>query len=280
MLDRIENYDSDSLGLAVQRQENIVQKFFGAKLEWSPYWPAIRSAGQQISHQRIASSWPRFAIRGNYQEPPDGKAFLWRVVQSKLGKHFLTYYQESGSCVGNGFGQSMNYLQAIDSWQRGQAEEVLVPYFWLYPYGISRWIMDPNAGPGEGSFGTAIAEAATRYGLFAQSSLNTLPQPNEKGGFGLTWGEKNEIAWSHINPTAKKWEVYTSLAQSHPVTTSALLTSADEVAESIINGYPVTCASNWGGLMKCPVVGTGENAYLQNRRAATSSRRRVILHTE
>jgi hypothetical protein len=256
-----------------------VFKFFGAKLESSPYMMAVRNKREQEAHERITSLWPRFSIKGSgFKAPPNGKAWLWDAVTVQKGSPFLVYDQKTGSCVGNGFGQAMNYLQAVEAWQQGQSEQVLVPYFWLWDYGISRWILDPNDGPGEGSMGSAIAEAATKYGLFAYNEevQNLVPFDTENET-GVTWGEQQEMAHSFINPTLPKWQNMFQGGKSHLVKTSSLLRSADETRDALINGYTVTTASNWGGLMQCPVVGSGANSYLQNRRADTWPHQMCIL---
>jgi hypothetical protein len=52
------------------------------------------------------NAMPEFKIIG-YEEDKK-QAFLWDFsLQANGGKHFLTFRQETGSCVGNGLGQAI-----------------------------------------------------------------------------------------------------------------------------------------------------------------------------
>ncbi len=266
----VTNFHEDQIAHALKRQDTSVWKFFGAKIKDHPYRPAAMSRQEQVAQADIVATWPRFRISGHYDEPPEGKAFLWTVPKQNAGKVILANDQKKGSCVGQGFEKALGYLQSIDTWVRGERDQVRVPYFWLWNYGISRWIIDPRDGPGEGSFGAAIAEAG-KYGTFAQDDpeLADLPPYDEQGGLGRTWHAQAEMDWSHINPTASKYAKYLARAKSRVVKTSSILRSSEEVAAALINFYPVTCASTWGGKMRCPVVGTGDQAVLLNSRSDT-----------
>lgn len=269
MPQHITEYTTEEVNNLVRSNADEVWKYFGAKLEFSPYEKANRSALENATHERIVASWPRFAIGGGsgYKVPAGGKAPLWEIQAKRLGAPFLCYDQKTGSCVGDGLGGASNTLSAVEAWVKGEPETVRFPLFWLYPYGISRWLIDPNDGPGEGSFGTAGAEAVMKYGIFANDESPDLPKPSDQGGVGLTWGERTEMEWSFINPGANKWARWQSIAKIHLLKTSSVLRSAEEVAEAIINGYPCTCASNWGGLMRCPTE--GNPPVLINKRSDT-----------
>lgn len=274
----VTDFTEDEIAAAVNANDPTVNRFFGAKIKDHPYAPAAMSRGEAATQQAIIASWPRFAISGSYDEPPDGKAWLWLVPQKNAGKVLLANDQKRGSCVGQGYEKALGYLQSIDTWVRGEREQVRVPYFWLWNYGISRWIIKPSGGQGEGSFGAAIAEAG-KYGTFAQDDpdLSDLPPYDEQNGMGRTWHAKAEMDWSHINPTASKWAKYLAQAKGRTVKTTAILRSSAEVAAAVINGYPVTCASTWGGKMQCPVKGTGANAHLRNSRADTWPHQMCII---
>ena len=280
-LTHVTQLDTDELNTLVRNNDPRVKKFFGAKLAESPYFLAVRTKEEEKTHNRIVSAWPRFKIQGSgWKAPADGKAWLWKVVEAQLGEPFLVHDQKTGSCVGQGFAQGMHYLQAVEAWQNGESEEVLVPYFWLWNYGISRWIIEPNGGQGEGSFGSAIAEAGAKYGMFAYKGMDShnLPKWDDQGGNGRTWGEREEMRHSHINPNSEKWRHMREAGASHLMKTSALLKSADEVRDAICNGYPVTTASNWGGKMQCPIKYQGTpDAYLRNDRSDTWPHQMVLI---
>ena len=78
------------------------------------------------------NAMPEFKIIG-YEEDKK-QAFLWDFsLQANGGKHFLAFRQETGSCVGNGLGQAIWYLSAVEVFRLKDPEAVLLP-FWLLPY--------------------------------------------------------------------------------------------------------------------------------------------------
>lgn len=166
------------------------------------------------------------------------------------------------NCVGNGYGQVLWTLQAIES-VKGDGEEVKLP-FWLLTYGLSRSIGGMH-DYGEGSFGSAMAEAA-RIGGTHHAYVEGVPQPQlEDNDTSVTWGGQAEWDWSNGDRIPKK---YLDLAKQHLIKTTSLCKTADDVREALINGYPCTCASDWGGNMRPAVAGRTEPVIL-NRRTDT-----------
>lgn len=125
--------------------------------------PPVRFDARQaewagIVHQAL----PRFQLRGN--EDTKSRAVLWdcsRPVNG--GKHFDAFYQQTGSCVGNGLGKAVWYLLAVEAVRLGKLAPVKLP-FWLLPYGRSRSHAGMR-GRGEGSFGAAAAWAIVNEGI-------------------------------------------------------------------------------------------------------------------
>jgi hypothetical protein len=267
----------EEIAARVRASDPSIGRIFGAKLQSSAYAPAVRTPQQEAAHQQIIAGWPKFQLQGaERKQDADGKAWLWEIVTKTRGKPYLAFDQKKGSCVGNGAGMGVNYLQSVEAWMKGEKEEVLVPYFWLYPYGRSRYILGERT-KGDGSSGGAIAEAL-KEGIFANSANQSLPQPDDEGGIGMTWGAKAEIDWSCIGPNDPAFSQWATLAKVHPLKTATLCTSADQVAQALRSGYPCTTASEWGGLMQCPVQYQGtEYAYLQNRRADVWPHQQVII---
>jgi hypothetical protein len=103
-------------------------------------------------------------------------------------------------------------------------------------------------GEGEGSFGAAFAKAAKEDG-----TLDALAEglPRFKNSDGLIWGSATEMKWSAGDRIA---EAFLSESRVHIVKTTAPCKTAEDVKAAITNGYAVTCASNWGGQMECPIV--------------------------
>ena len=235
----------------VRHDDPAAVRWFGALLETSTYQPLQRDREQNDIDAAIKATWPKFAIVETSDAADVDKAFLWDIVKAKNGDHFTPFFQETGSCVGNGGGQSVNYLMAIEAWQKNEPELVKFPTFYLYPYGRSR-VYANLRGPGSGSFGSAFAKAIKTDGIFS-SELPGLPAHTIRNG-GVTWGEKKELEWSWSPDSSEIKRRWGPEAIKHPVQTVAQCRAADEVAAAIRNGYPCTCASMWGGQMKCPVV--------------------------
>jgi len=165
------------------------------------------------------------------------------------------------NCVGAGGGNMLFSLACADVIRRGDPERVVIP-FWLLPYGISRMLFGIN-GRGSGSSGSTFAQAVSTYGMLP-ADVDGLPAYAEKDGW--VWGQDAELEWSQGRKIPSK---YLQEARPHLVQGVAKCVDADAVREALKNFYAVTCASNWGGMMNPPVVGSGANARLLNRRVTT-----------
>lgn len=152
------------------------------------------------------------------------------------------------NCVGNGGGQAVWYLQAMEAVRLGERQEVKLP-FWLIPYGKSREYAGMR-GQGDGSLGSTFAKAIVKDGNPAFDEPG-LPGYEDRGG--LTWGKEQELKWSDGAAISEEW---LAKARKHTVKTVAQIKSVDEAKQALINGYPMTIASNWGGLMQCPKKGS------------------------
>lgn len=237
------------------------------QLGWVPF--ADRTDEQNQAHEDIVAMMPEFKIGGTRSEVE--KMFLWDFAKAvNNNEHFLVFHQESGSCVGNGGGQAVWYLSAVDQVMRGEAEVSKLP-FYLYTYGKGRE-RGGLRGRGEGSFGAAQAEAEREDGnLFADT--DGLPQPKMSDSYGITWGSDVEMDWSDGAAIAAKWD---KIAKSYIVKTTAQARSANDVRNGLMNGYPTTIASDWGGQMRPPIKGSAIPVLL-NTRADTWQHQMCII---
>lgn len=227
-------------------QEIEMLKGFGGKLtikgdesHWNFGWvsPEERSEAQTNIDASYQNQMPAFSIEG--EEEPKDRAFLWDFsLKANNGKHFTVFHQQTGSCVGNGLGQALWYLSAVEVHRLKDPEQVILP-FWLLPYGRSRLYADMD-NHGEGSFGSAAALAISKDGVIPYN-LEGLPQPVDKDG--LTWGKEEELKWSCGRKIEEKW---LTLSRKHLVKTTARIRSADEAIAALRNYYPLTCASMFG----------------------------------
>lgn len=234
-------------------------KSVGGKIPYlgreTPMWNFGRIAPEDMDEKqkeadRLAkANFIEFKLAGENDESRE-QAFLWDFSKkANKGQHFETFYQQTGSCVGNGLGQAMWYLQAVESIRLGDAELVKTP-FWLLPYGRSRAIAGMH-GRGEGSFGSAIAEAMRVDGI-VEADIQELPQPVSSDG--LTWGSHAEMEWSDGDAIKEKW---LSLSRKHLVKSAAQMKNSTEARQALLNYYPLTIASMFGTSPLVPkVVGT------------------------
>jgi hypothetical protein len=173
-----------------------------------------------------------------------------------------------GNCVGNGGGQAVWYLSAVQAVKKGDIEAKLP--FYLHPYGRSRYYSNNNrCQQGEGSWGGAMAKSVKEDGILP-FDYPGLPQPDYKGGKGITWGQSNEMNWSSGCAATND---QASAAKKFVVQTTAQVKSSSDVKAALINGYSCTIASDWGGLSSPPV----KDGVLLNRRATTWNHQMSIL---
>ena len=217
--------------------------------------PEDRTPYQIELDQQIQARMPVFAISGKYDEPTNKQALLYKFI-----KDHKPFYQQTGSCVGCGLGMALWCLESVEVHQLGQLEDPICP-FWLLPYGKSREI-GGLLGRGEGSFGSAAIEAIQKFGVLP-SNHPDVPQAKVTDD-SLVWGEKAELDWSDGQKISDK---FLSPAKKHLVKSSARLHNWQDCKASLINGYPITCASNWGGKMNPPIQ--GNPAILLNTRVTT-----------
>jgi hypothetical protein len=229
---------------------------------WIP--PDQRNHQQEAAHALAVAQMPRFQIVGS-SDYGEGKVLLtelWKhpAVVDAIGYEYPGTKQFSGCCVGAGGGNALFTLIAADAITRSQPEEIAIPH-WLLPYGRSRFYMGEPT-PGEGSLGGTFAQAVREDGTVKATDPGL---PEFRNGDGLEWGEETEISWS--DGDARQTLDLLEHSRKFLVGTTAECSSADNVRDAIVNGYPVTIASNWGGLMKCPTE--GDPPVLLNRRSGS-----------
>jgi len=232
---------------------------------WIP--PDVRDRTGSLAHESIVAAMDSLRIVGRSAYENATKVCLWDCWKQALGRDYLGIHQFTGSCVGAGGGNALFSLAAADVVKRGDREIAKVP-FWLYPYGVSR-LLGGMRGRGEGSFGSTFAKAAGEAGHIAAEGPGL---PSFEHGDGIVWGASVEMEWSDGTRAPQE---HRTAAKVHLVRSTAKCNSADDVREAIKSFYPVTIASNWGGLMRPPVVGSREPVLL-NRRATTWNHQMTI----
>ena len=155
-----------------------------------------------------------------------------------------TIRQLIGDCVGAGAKQAIDYAQYVDVYLHG-ADITPRPSYLAYHYAVGRNAPECGNGrlnrgrdPWSGSVGSWQAEALKKYGWIPQDTPGLKP-----------YSSSVIKRWAVRMPAQK----YLDLGKHHRVKTIALARTPEDVRDAICNGYPVTIASDWGGMMRPPV---------------------------
>lgn len=200
-----------------------------------------RTSEQNENHERILSGMSKFSIMGATVEQQ--KILLTDVwvdprVISIFGREYPGIKQITGSCVGAGGGNVNFTLSAIEVIKEGQNEQITFPC-WLFTYGKSRQ-RGGLRGRGEGSFGSAYAEAAKLDG-YISSNMPGVPEFDYTEN-GIVYSSDEEMEWSHGAAINTK---FVEEGRKHLVRSTAQLRNSDEARQAILNGYPITIACNY-----------------------------------
>lgn len=181
---------------------------------------------------------------------------LWKYVLDARGEHLANVPQQVGDCVSWGAANVANYLQYVQISQGKQA--VFRPAFPPYIYGTARHQVGKDRLRGDGCVGAWAAKAVTQYGALAADEEGV---PAYSGAIARQWGASGPPA-QFVDAGSK-----TLIRATSPIRT------AEECRDAICNGYPVTIASNWGGLMKPPTI----DGRLVNRRVTTWNHQMCVI---
>lgn len=142
--------------------------------------------------------------------------------------------QKIGSCVGWGWSLSCDILAACDILLRNEAETYGGRVLEASVYGFARTLNGKNYG-GDGSYGGAAAKAVTKYGtLHYGVTYNGQQFTDNSGTREREWG-RDGVPGSLAKHAAE-----------HKVQSVALVTSFEDTAKSLQNGYPVALCSGMG----------------------------------
>jgi len=206
-------------------------------------WEAEHERSDEQNHinHTLVTAMPAFAAPPITDKPPK-RLVLTDIWKQQLGEEYVVFWQKTGSCVGNGAGQSGTLTNAMEKFMLGEAQAIKILSY-LMPYGMGRKLggMDKV---GEGSFGSAQAEALKKYGMYEINEPGMEPFEN-KGG-GLTYGAQVEKRWSHGSWIERNKGEFIELGKKHLFGQASQMHSVDDVKHSILKGCACTIASNRG----------------------------------
>lgn len=181
----------------------------------------------------MISSFIPFKIYGS--APIAGaRSMLWEVGRKVLGKDTPNYAQEIGDCVSFGAKNAIEYVQfyPIANGIANTFKQVFPPYL----YGCGRVLVGGGRmGNEDGSLGSWQAEAVMKYGTI---SLDTEGCPAYSGQIAKQWGSRGSP------------DNFVTIGKTHIVKSAANIKTWDELCTALVNGYPVTIASDVGFDMK------------------------------
>jgi hypothetical protein len=241
---------------------------------WIP--PAERTVEAAKAHEAFQAATPSVAdIKFSSAEHPE-RACVWEVADAaiKAGRVPAEYvrngklknlHQLTGSCVGFGGANMALYATVVDAIYRSQPERIVVPFVG-YHYGRGRYLSGMR-GRGEGSTGSGQAKAFQQDG-FLPWDFDGVPRPTF--GADVEWTKAVEMEWSDGAAIAQR---FLDEGRKHTFPNVVRAESADQAEELSASRYVGTVASNWGGLMECPVV----EGVLLNRHSGTWNHQMWVL---
>jgi hypothetical protein len=194
----------------------------------------------QDAFQELKGHFVPFVIWDTHNQaeavPQDRRSVLWTASNKVLGKHLPTFRQEIGDCVSMGAANAVNYLTCV---QMAAGENIKFrPAFQPWIYGTSRVLVGRNrlGCSSDGSVGAWAAAAVEQYGILFSDESGVPPY---SGSVAKQWGCKKPA-----------FEKFMPIADDFQVRSIAQVTTFEQVRDALVNGYPVTVASNQGFQMK------------------------------
>lgn len=201
---------------------------------WLPH--EQRSVEVKKEVEGIMSSLPTFEIKGAVEDSAGKRVVLWDFATKVLGQHLPTFTQEIGDCVSMGMANCANYLQvvqiALGMNKTDGTPMDFHPSFQPYIYGVSRvQIGGGRLGGSDGSIGAWAAEGCKKYGILRADFTGVPPY---SGSVARQWGRSGPPA-NFLNE-----------AKQFLIQTYSPVMSYEQVRDALVNGYPVSVASNRG----------------------------------
>lgn len=177
----------------------------------------------------IGDNFPRLSIKGS--RPIKGaRSMLWEVGRKVLGADTPNYPQEIGDCVSFGAKNAIEYVQFYPI--ANEARTIFKRVFPPYLYGCGRvFIGNGQLGRSDGSLGIWQAKAVMQYGTIPIDTPNCPPY---SGRIAKDWGASGPP------------DQFVTVGKEHIIKSAALVKTWDDVVTALVNGYPVTIASNVG----------------------------------
>lgn len=170
-------------------------------------------------------------VKGAAPYKPGQRSMLWEVGRKVIGTDPVNYSQATGDCVGFSAKNAIEYVQffPLAGGQRDTWTMVFPPFLWA----CGRLFVGKNAlGRQAGSIGAWQAKAVMEYGTIP-SKYDGVPE----------YSKEVAETWGNVPGPDRRW---IDLGKQHIVRSAALVRTWEELVQALLNGYPVTVASNVG----------------------------------
>jgi hypothetical protein len=189
---------------------------------------------EEVQRQLATMPYPYFgeAARHLYGSGAGQTTLLYKAWKDVNGDYVDYPAQEIGCCVSRGFGHGVDLLQCVQVAIQKKAEK-FTPTSHEFIYGTCRVDIGGQRGSySDGAVGAWAAKAVSTIGTVSQELVGPYDDRKCK-----EWGARGV-------PADLKQK-----AADHPVQTTSLVTTYQELEDSLANGYPVTVCSNQGFTM-------------------------------
>lgn len=157
------------------------------------------------------------------------RRMLHEYVRQLLGKDFVHYAQQIGDCTSFGARHTTLFTYAAEIIAKGESER-FQDVFPPYTYGAGR-VLIGNRPWFDGSTGDWTRQAMEKNGVLFTDVDNVPPY---SGSIARQWGRSGPP------------DNFVSIATPHHFNSTSLISSAEQVAQSIWEGYAVNVCSNYG----------------------------------
>lgn len=180
------------------------------------------------------SDWSR-SIRGDGQNK---QIHLLKAYEKVTAKPFEPHLQSIGSCVGEGHTLGAEVLSTVQI-VSGKNEQWKGKFSVEVQYAGSRTAPECGNGSirrGDGSNGVWAATFQQKYGMVLRGKYGDIDISDRRDDLSRSWGRSGVGVPKEL----------IAVSREHPVKTVALITSFDQFADAIANGYPVAICSGQG----------------------------------
>ncbi len=200
---------------------------------------ANRTQAQADAHARAwATLTPTLNVVGAAPLPKGVRVVLtdlWKdpLCVADMGREFTGFRQLTGSCVGVSTGDAVCTLSCVQRKLTQGTTKAFIPW-WGFDYGRCRY-NEGDRGQGEGAVDSVMFSTLIKEGCLSITEALDVPTFNTSDGMAIS--SHDEYAWS--DGSSGLHAGCQAIAKQHPLGAAAVCNSTDDMAQAIVNGYPI-----------------------------------------